>query len=62
MIVFRYIVSNSFNFFSFFKDCFDKHGCNFYDVNEIGNSRPSLNKVILKKRLRRHTFCPGRHQ
>ena len=31
-----------------FKDCFNKHGCNFDDVNKIGYSRHSSIKGILK--------------
>ena len=47
-MAFWYIVSNSFNFASVFKDSFNKHGCNFDDVSKIGYSRFSQNKGILK--------------
>ena len=36
-----YIISNSSNLFWAFRDYFNKHGCNFGDVNKNGNSRPS---------------------
>ena len=32
-ILFWYLISNSFNFFRIFKDCFNKHGYNFVDVS-----------------------------
>ena len=35
ILTFRSINSNHFNFFSVFKDCFDKHGCNFDYVNKM---------------------------
>ena len=38
---FWYIISNSYNFFWVFKDCFNKHGYNFDDVSKNGYSRPS---------------------
>ena len=45
------MVSNSFNFFEDPKSCFNKHGCNFDDVREIGYSVPSWYKVTLKKAM-----------
>ena len=35
-------------FSSVFKDCFNKHGCNFDDVSKIGHTSPSQNKRFLK--------------
>ena len=34
LIGFWNIISNSFNFFGVFKDCFNKHGYNFDDVSK----------------------------
>ena len=63
-IPFRYIISNSPNFSWVFKDCFNKHGPNFDDVNK--NAYPGLLKMtktfFLIKTLSRHNFCPWGHQ
>ena len=40
-IAFWCIISSSFNFSWVFEDCFNKHGCNYYDVSKNGYSRPS---------------------
>ena len=40
-IAFWHLISNSFNFSWFFKNCFNKHGYNFDDVSKYGYPRPS---------------------
>ena len=56
-IVFWYVISNSFNLFRIFKDCFNKHGYNFDDASKNGYSRFSWNKGILKLKLWNPNFC-----
>ena len=48
ILIFWYIVSNSFNFFWVLKDFFKRHGYNFDDVSENCYSSPFQNKSILK--------------
>ena len=43
-----YILIHNLQFFSVFKDCFNRCGCNFPDVRKIGYFSPSGNKDILK--------------
>ena len=40
------------------KDCFNKYGYNFGNVNKNGYAIPSENKAILEERVWRHNFSP----
>ena len=43
------MLSNSSNYSSVFKDCFNKHGQNFDDISKNGYPRSSLKKDFFKK-------------
>ena len=49
LYVFWYVISNSFNLFRVFKDCFNKHGYNFDDVIKIANLSLLKIKIIWNK-------------
>ena len=55
-IPFWSIISNSFNYFWVFKDCFNKNGYSFDYVSKNSYSRHSWNKGFLKDRLWRRIF------